>query len=173
MDFINETILWLENNWGTAIFGTLSLGTVATTLFVLVKQWISNKVQGTKYEKYWNDSQNTIKEFKELYEAERAKNQDASASNAFLQASQTVMMDALIKMALASKLDADDKVSIVAGVERLKLLAPQEIMEQTKDKAETVITNVSTELNENPEQTVLNIVNTASTLLDKYTTKKE
>lgn len=173
MDFINEAILWLENNWGTAIFGTFSLGTVATTLYVLIKQWISNKVQGTKYEQMWNDSQQLIGDLKKLYDAERAKNADMSASNAFLQASQTVLLDTMIKIALASKLDADDKVSIVTNVERLKLMAPQEIVAQVKETSETVIGNVSTEVSENPAQTVMNIATTVTSLLDKYTTSKE
>ena len=121
----------------------------------------------------WNNSQETISNLKALYDAERAKNAETSASNAFLQASQTVLMDAMIKMALASKLDADDKVSIVANVERLKLMAPQEIIAQVKTTGETVITNVSTELNDNPAQTVLNIASSVTSLLDKYTTKKE
>jgi hypothetical protein len=173
MDFINETIIWLENNWGTAVFGTLSLGTVATTLYVLAKVWITNKLQGTKYEGMWNQSQKAIKDLKTLYDLEKAKNADATVQNVFMQASQTVLMDAIIKMALSSKLDTDDKASIVANVERLKLMAPQEILDSTKEKAETAVLNVSAELNENPAQTVVNIANTVTTLLDKYTTKKE
>ena len=60
MDAINQMITWLEANWGTAIFGTVSLGTVVTTLVILAKQWIGNKAQGTKYEAMWNSSQDTF-----------------------------------------------------------------------------------------------------------------
>ena len=42
------------------------------------------------------------------------------------------MFDALTKMALASKLDSDDKVSIVANIDRLKLMSPAEIVENVK-----------------------------------------
>lgn len=173
MDAINQMIIWLEANWGTAIFGTVSLGTVVTTLVVLVKQWIGNKAQGTKYEAMWNSSQDTISKWATLYEAERAKSAEVSHENAFLKASQTVMFDALTKMALASKLDSDDKVSIVANIERLKLMEPTEIIENVKQTSETVMTNAAEELNENPAQTVVNVINSAGSLLDKYTTKKE
>lgn len=173
MDAIDQMIIWLEANWGTAVFGTLSLGTVVTTLVVLVKQWIGNKAQGTKYEAMWNKSQDTLLKWSALYEAERAKSAEVSHENAFLKASQTVMFDALTKMALASKLDSDDKVSIVANIERLKLMEPAEIIKNVKETSETVMTNVAQELNENPAQTVANVINSASSLLDKYTTKKE
>lgn len=173
MDFINEAILWLENNWGTALFGTTSLGMVATTLYVLVKQWIANKVQGTKYEKMWDDSQKSISDIKALYDAERANNTELTAQNAFLQASQTVMLDAVIKIALSSKLDSDDKTSIVANVEHLKLMAPKEIIEKAKESTKTIASNMTVELEKNPAQTVVNISNAVGTLLDKYTATKE
>ena len=121
----------------------------------------------------WNSSQDTISKWAALYEAERAKSAEVSHENAFLKASQTVMFDALTKMALASKLDSDDKVSIVANIDRLKLMSPDEIIENVKQTGETVITNASQELNENPTQTVVNVINSAGSLLDKYTTKKE
>lgn len=173
MDFINEAILWLENNWGTVIFGTASLGTVVTTLVVLVKQWIGNKAQGTKYEKMWEDSQKVMTDIKTLYDAERASNAETTAQNAFLQASQNVMLDAVIKLALSSKLDSADKTSIVANVEHLKLMAPKEIIEKAQESTKTIASNLSLELEENPAQTVVNITNTVGTLLDKYTATKE
>jgi len=173
MDAINQLIIWLESNWGTAVFGTISLGTVVTTLVVLVKQWLGNKAQGTKYEQMWNTSQKTISDLKAFYDAERARNTEATRENAFLKASQTVMFDAITRMALASKLDAEDKVSIVAGIDRLKLMAPEEIVKEVKETSTVVVDNVGKELNENPAQTVMNIINGAGTLLEKYTTKKE
>ena len=42
MDFVNATIAWLETNWGVTVFGTMTVGTVATTVVLLVKQWIGN-----------------------------------------------------------------------------------------------------------------------------------
>lgn len=171
MNFMDTIINWLEQNWGTAIFGGMSLGTVVTAVIVLVKQWVSNKVQGTKYETMWNSSQQIIADLKTAYDNERLKNTDTSKEKVFLQASQTVLMDAMIKMAMASKLDADDKVSIVANVERLKLMTPQEIVEDVKEKTETVVTNVTTELEANPVQTIVNLTNSAGTLLDKYSSK--
>lgn len=171
MNFMDTIINWLEQNWGTAIFGGMSLGTVVTTVIVLVKQWVSNKAQGTKYETMWNSSQQIIADLKTAYDNERLKNTETSKEKVFLQASQTVLMDAMIKMAMASKLDVDDKVSIVANVERLKLMTPQEIVEDVKEKTETVVTNVTTELEANPVQTIVNLTNSAGTLLDKYSSK--
>ena len=171
MNFMDTIINWLEQNWGTAIFGGMSLGTAVTTVIVLVKQWVSNKVQGTKYETMWNSSQQIIADLKTAYDNERLKNTETSKEKVFLQASQTVLMDAMIKMAMASKLDVDDKVSIVANVERLKLMTPQEIVEDVKEKTETVVTNVTTELEANPVQTIVNLTNSAGTLLDKYSSK--
>lgn len=171
MNFMDTIINWLEQNWGTVIFGSMSLGTVITTVIVLVKQWVSNKVQGTKYETMWNSSQQIIADLKTAYDNERLKNADTAKEKVFLQASQTVLMDAMIKMAMASKLDVDDKVSIVANVERLKLMTPQEIVEDVKEKTETVVTNVTTELEANPVQTIVNLTNSAGTLLDKYSSK--
>ena len=151
---INQLIAWLEQNWGTVIFGTVSLGTVATTLIVLVKQWISNKGQTTKYEVMWDNSQKMISQLKSAYDIEKAKNVDRTKDKIFLQASQTVLMDALIKMALASKLDSDDKASIVANVERLKMMAPTEIVQEAKDNSETILTNVAQEINEDRKSVV-------------------
>ena len=173
MDIINEITIWLEQNWGTAIFGTMTIGGVITTAVLLFKQWAGTKLQGTKYENMWNESQEAITNLKELYLAEKAKNVEKDNQTIFLQASQTVLFDAMIKMALSSKLDSDDKASIVANVERLKLMTPQEIVADVKDKATTVVTNVSTEINENPAQTVYNITENAKTLLDKYNINKE
>lgn len=173
MNVINDITLWLEQNWGTAVFGSLTIGGIATTAYLLFKQWIGIKLQGTKYEKMWNDSQDTISNLKELYLAEKAKSAEKDSKTVFMEASQTVLMDAMIKMALSSKLDSDDKASIVANVERLKLMAPKEIITEVSKKAEEAVLNVTTEINDNPAQTVYNISENVGSLLDKYTTKKE
>jgi hypothetical protein len=172
MDFINESIAWLEANWGVAVFGTVSLGSVASVTVLMVKQWIANKVQGTKYENLFNQSQAGISTMKKLYEEEKAKNGQVNVQNIFMQQSQAVLMDAIIKMALSSKLDSDDKTAIVANVERLKLLTPTEIVNTVKEDASTISTNVQEELNENPAQTVYNITEGVTSLLDKYTKKE-
>lgn len=173
MDFINQSITWLEQNWGVTMFGTVSLGAVVTTVWLLVKQWVANKVQGTKYENLFRSSQDQFNKMADLYKAEKEKNAQINVQNIFMQQSQAVLMDAIIKMALSSKLDGDDKVAIVANVERLKLMTPVEIVETVKEKTESIVTNVQQELTANPAQTVLNITNSVSSLLDKYTTKKE
>lgn len=172
MDFINNVINWLTENWGVTLFGTASLGTVITTTVLLTKQWIANKAQGTKYESLFNKAQEQVQQITVLYQAEKAKNNEAALQTAFLQQSQAVVMDTLIKMALASKLDSDDKASIVANVERLRLMAPAQIVEAVKENAELVAVNVSSELKENPAQTVFNIAQGAASLIEKYTKKE-
>jgi hypothetical protein len=180
MDTIYQIIEWLEANWGTAVFGTLSLGTVATTIFVLFKQWVENKTQGTKYEALWNNAQTGINNVKNFYEAEKDNLSALKKETVFMHASQSVLMDAIIKMALSSKLDSSDKASIVANVERLKMMTPEEIIvdvketiDAKKEKVSEAITNMSQELETDPIKTVTAITQNASTLLDKYTTKKE
>lgn len=171
MDIINQMISWVEQNWGNVMFGTVSLGTAVTTAILLFKQFISNKAQGTKYETMWNNAQGMISQLKTAYDQEKVKNVGVEKEKVFLQASQTVLMDAVIKMALASKLDSDDKAAIVANVERLKIMAPTEIIKEAKETSENVVTNVVQELNDNPAQTVVNITNSVGSLLDKYNTK--
>ena len=173
MDWINQGISWLEANWGTAVFGTLSLGSVITTLYFLVKQYFGQKVIGTKYENMWNKSQKAIGDVTELYLAEKAKNGKVEVQNIFMQQAQNVMMDAIIKMVLASKMDSDDKQSVVANVERLKLLAPKDLIEEVKENADDIVTNIGTEINENPAQTAVNIMTVVGSLLDKYDNAKE
>jgi len=173
MDIITQIMNWLELNWGTAVFGSVTLGGIIGTAYILVKQYLGTKAQGTKYEKMWNASQETITKWATLYQNEKAKSVEVQQENAFLKASQTVMFDAITKMALASKLDSEDKVSIVTNIDRLSLMAPTTIVNEVKEKSEAVIENVSKELEQKPVQTVFNVINTAGSLLEKYTTKKE
>lgn len=171
MEFINSIITWLEANWGQALFGSVSLGSVVTLIIMFVKSWLANKAQGTKYEDMWNTAQKTYGNLKELYEKEKADKQEVQAENIFLQATQNVMFDAIMKMAISSKLDAEDKISIVANVEKLKQMAPKEIIEDAKEKVNTVVDNVQKEVEENPTQTAYNVVNNVTSLLDKYSSK--
>ena len=172
MEFINQMIGWFEANWAVTMFGTVSIGSVASVTVLMAKQWIANKVQGTKYENLFDQSQAGISTMKKLYEEEKAKNGQVNVQNIFMQQSQAVLMDAIIKMALSSKLDSDDKTSIVANVERLKLLTPTEIVQTVKSEVNVIGENVEKEINENPAQTVFNITEAASTLLDKYKKKE-
>ena len=170
MDFVTSVTTWLEQNWGVTVFGGLTIGGLITTAIVLFKQWMANKVQGTKYEGMFNSAVDGITAVKNLYQAEKAKNNELTVQNIFMQQSQAVLMDAIIKMALSSKLDSDDKTSIVANVERLKLMTPQQIVETVKTETTDAVIGITQELNENPAQTVYNITEGVSTLLDKYTT---
>lgn len=172
MDWINQGISWLEANWGVAVFGTMSLGGVITTVWLLVKQYLAQKVVGTKYEGMWDKSQKAIGDITELYQAEKAKSGKVEIQNIFMQQAQNVMMDAVIKMVLASKMDSDDKQSVVANVERLKLLAPKDIVTEVKDNIATIGTNFGNEINDNPAQTAATIATTVGSLLDKYNDKE-
>lgn len=173
MDFINQVINWIETNWATFTFGGISLGTVITTLVFAAKMWISNKVQGTKYEDMWNNSQKSIKYAVELYEAEKAKNEEKDKQIAMASVAQTITFDILTKLALSSKMDTDDKTAVVASIEKYKRMSPDEIVQTVQQTAEQTTQNLVNELNEAPEKTVMNIVNSAGSLLDKYNKPKE
>lgn len=173
MDFVNQVMNWVQQNWGVTAFGGLTIGGIISMVLLMVKQWISNKAQGTKYEQFYESSKEQINNIRELYEMEKAKNTEKDMVVTFQQEAQAFTMDAIVKLILSSKLDSDDKVAVVAGAERLKQMAPKEIVQSVKDKAETVVTNLTKEANEKPEQTIFNIANSATTLLDKYNKQKE
>lgn len=173
MDFVNQVMNWIQQNWGVTAFGGLTIGGIISMVLLMTKQWISNKTQGTKYEQFYESSKEQINNIRELYEMEKAKNAEKDMVVAFQQEAQAFTMDAIVKLILSSKLDSDDKVAVVAGAERLKQMAPKEIVQSVKDKAETVVTNLTKEANEKPEQTIFNIANSATTLLDKYNKQKE
>lgn len=173
MDFVNQVMNWVQQNWGVTAFGGLTIGGIISMVLLMAKQWISNKAQGTKYEQFYESSKEQINNIRELYEMEKAKNAEKDMVVTFQQEAQAFTMDAIVKLILSSKLDSDDKVAVVAGAERLKQMAPKEIVQSVKDKAETVVTNLTKEANEKPEQTIFNIANSATTLLDKYNKQKE
>ena len=173
MDFVNQVMNWVQENWGVAAFGGLTIGGIISMVLLMAKQWISNKAQGTKYEQFYESSKEQFNNIRELYEMEKAKNAEKDMVVTFQQEAQAFTMDAIVKLILSSKLDSDDKVAVVAGAERLKQMAPKEIVQSVQDKAETVVTNLTKEANDNPAQTIFNIVNSATTLLDKYNTQKE
>lgn len=173
MDFVNQVMNWVQQNWGVTVFGGLSIGGIISMVLLMAKQWISNKTQGTKYEQMFESSKEQFNNIKQLYEMEKAKGDEKDMVITFQQEAQAFTMDAIVKLILSSKLDSDDKVAVVAGAERLKQMAPKEIVQSVKDKAETVVTNLTKEANEKPEQTIFNIANSATTLLDKYNKQKE
>ena len=173
MDFVNQVMNWVQQNWGVTVFGGLSIGGIISMVLLMAKQWVSNKTQGTKYEQMFESSKEQFNNIKQLYEMEKAKGDEKDMVITFQQEAQAFTMDAIVKLILSSKLDSDDKVAVVAGAERLKQMAPKEIVQSVKDKAETVVTNLTKEANEKPEQTIFNIANSATTLLDKYNKQKE
>lgn len=175
MEWLDTAIAWLQANWGTTLFGTLSIGSVITTLVFLIKQWISNKAAGQKYDKIYRGSQKQISELKELYELEKVNSYNLEASNQMLQQAQVAVFDAIVKIALASKLDSEDKAAIVLNLEKAKTYAPKEIVQAAVDQIEKVngaVDNMVEEVKETPEQTAFNVINTAATLLDKYANKE-
>lgn len=172
MDFINQLIEWTQQNWGVTVFGGLTLGGIITMTVLLVKQWVANKLQGSKYEAMWGSAMKMVDDLMELLSKEKQANEEKEATIAFMESSQAVTMDAIIKLALSSKLDSTDKAMIVANLERLKHQAPQTLIEDAKEKTNTIVHNVSKEVQDNPAQTVVNVATSASSLLDKYTTKE-
>lgn len=168
MDLINGIIAWLEQNWGMTLFGTVSLGSVITMIIFLAKQWISNKVQGTKYEEMWKGAQETVKTVIEMNKELRATNDKQARRNLFLEQTQNVMFDTLIKMSLASKMDAEDKQAIILNIERLKSVAPEDIIEEAKVKVTETVAQVGLEIQKDPEKVANDILNGAQSLLEKY-----
>lgn len=176
MDFINRIINWVQNNWSVVTFGGMTLGGMVTMGALMFKQYIGTKTQGTKFESMYKTAINSYESLKELYEKEKEEHKEEislrDAKDKIVQAGQNVMLDAIIKISLASKLDADDKASIVANVERLKDMEFTEIVTDVKTKTETIATNLVAESKENPAQTVVNISKSVETLLDKYSNKE-
>lgn len=168
MDWVNQMIYWFQVNWGVAVFGTVSLGSIVTTAVLLFKQWVGTKVIGTKYESMWESAQNALCTITDLYNAEKDKVGKVELQNIFMQQAQNVLMDTVIKMALSSKMDTDDKQSIVANVERLKLLAPKEVVAEIKKEVKEAGETIVTEINENPAQAAMDMADAVGTLLDKY-----
>lgn len=176
MDFINRIINWVQNNWSVVTFGGMTLGGMVTMGALMFKQYVGTKAQGTKFESMYKTAIGAYDNLRELYEKEKKEHQEEinlrEAKDKIVQAGQNVMLDAIIKISLASKLDSDDKASIVANVERLKDMEASEIIHKAKDKTETIVTNIVEESKENPAQTVVNISKTVETLLDKYSNKE-
>lgn len=176
MDFINRIINWVQNNWSVVTFGGMTLGGMITMGALMIKQYVGTKVQGTKFEEMYKTAVGAYDNLRELYEEEKEEHQEEiderEAKDKIVQAGQNVILDAIIKISLASKLDSDDKASIVANVERLKDMEASEIIHKAKDKTETIVTNIVEESKENPAQTVVNISKTVGTLLDKYSNEE-
>lgn len=176
MEWLDTAIAWLQANWGTTLFGTFTISGLVSVLIFLIKQWISNKAAGQKYDKIYTGSQKQIGELKELYKLEKTKSANLEASNVMLQQAQAAMFDAVIKIALASKLDSEDKAAIVLNLEKAKTYAPKEIVQAAAeqiDKVNNAVANIVEEAKDAPEQTVFNVINNAASLLDKYSAKNK
>lgn len=168
MDFVNSAISWLESNWGVTIFGTMTVGTVATTVVLLVKQWMGNT-------KIFKQLTADNKEYKSLAEKFQSTTEQLIEENEkkelrviAMESANAVIFDGLTKLVLASKLDSEDKASFIAGVERTRLMKPAEIAEAIKTDAEQIAKGVNDELKQDPMQTVFNVAANSKTLLDKY-----
>lgn len=171
MDFFKQITDWVTANWGTFMIGTASLGTIITTVIFTVKNWLASKVQGTRIATMWDNSQTSIKELKELYFKEREARIETENQLDVRNAAQAVMFDAIIKIALSSKLDADDKVSIVAGVEKIKTMEVKEVIDVVKDKTTQTIetvNDVAKDIKANPAQTTVDVIKGVGSILEKY-----
>ena len=85
-----------------------------------------------------------------------------------MESANAVIFDGLTKLVLASKLDSEDKASFIAGVERTRLMKPEEIAETIKTDVRQIAKGVNDELKQDPMQTVFNVAANSKTLLDKY-----
>lgn len=183
MDIFKIVIDWITNNWGSFMIGTMSLGTIVTTVIFTVKQWFASKIQSTKIADMWGSSQETYKGLKELYDKEREERMLVEAKEAGLKeevqinkAVQNVMFDVLLKLALSSKLDSDDKIAIVSNVEKIKDMQPKDIVDNIKKETNTMIEGATGIINkgkEAPVKVITDVVDNVQNLLDKYTDKKE
>lgn len=127
---------FLEQYWGYTIFGTITFGTLITTVVALIKMILSNKLKNnqmstlgttvnTLLEKLANkdvEHSALIEQMKtetnEHYEAMKKQqeqfNKQLESSNSYSQKVQAVTFTALSYIIMASKLPDDTKLSLIA-----------------------------------------------------------
>lgn len=182
MDIFKTITDWITSNWGSFMIGTMSLGTIATTIIYTAKQWFASKAQTSKLNGMWASAQDSIKELKELYLKERnekleglGREKDLKLSIEGQQATQDVLFDIMLKLALSSKLDSDDKIAIVTNVERLRAMRTEEVVDmvvgEVKDTLETTKDTIK-EIKNNPSVVVSETFKNVGNLLEKYNQKE-
>ena len=182
MDIFKTITDWITNNWGSFMIGTMSIGTIATTIIYTAKQWFASKAQTIKLNGMWTNAQEAIKDLKELYLKERDEKLEGLEREKELrldvvaqQATQDVLFDILLKLALSSKLDSDDKITIVSNVERLKAMRTEEIIDEVVEVAKDTVTGtkeIIKAVKNDPTNVAVDTIKNVGKLLNKYNQKE-
>lgn len=176
-------IAWLEANWGVTLFGTVSLGTVITTVIILVKNYIVSKLQGTKLDGILTKFNEVTKEL----EASRAHSNELQnqlvVKEEYNSKVQAATFKAISYIVAASKLPTEEK--IVLQQDFAKLLAEGTRVAQEEANRRIALLQAKAqetrvELDKAAEQiidkgadlavdTVKEVVNKTASLISKYT----
>jgi hypothetical protein len=168
MEFINQY-------WGVSLVGGITVGGIITFAIVQVKYLLREHAKNATINALMEGITTVIgqKDKKALDWAEEKS--ALIAENQYYKASTAVMFKAISYLVAASKLPIEEKLALQADFIHLKDMT----LEQLKPVAEDTLTDVKADLKETADEQaplvttiITNAVNTATTLLEKYTKKE-
>lgn len=165
---MNDIINFVEQYWGVALFGSVSVGSVVSFVVVQVKYMIQNRKKDVQIDAL-------LQKNDELIKTNRTKDEETKQLIAKSQRNEEIMgvtFKAISYLVVASRLPIEDKLSLQADFKALKDTVAVDLSKVAKD-AQGQVTEAAKEiLDENAdavETIVKGAVDTASSLLDRYT----
>lgn len=164
-----ETIInFFEQYWGATLFGSVSIGTLATFIVVQIKDIISNKAKGTHLESAVNKVDELCTELNKREEENKQLQNQLTEQQQYFEQVQAATFQAISYLVVASKLPTEDKVALQSKFTNLVQTKKAEYKELIKDEVDSIKTKVNEQILPDAKESVETTVNEAKSLLDKY-----
>ena len=168
---MNGLMEFIEQYWGVTLVGGVSVGGIITFAVVQIKYLIRERTKNVTINTLMDAVTNTIAK-KDADAMKWAEEKSALlAQNEYYQATQAVMFKSISYLVAASKLPIEEKLKLQEDFVNLKNMT----VEQLKPVATDIVNEVKEEAKEQAPivTTIINdAVETATSLLDKYTKKE-
>lgn len=158
---MEEIINFMQQYWGVAIGGGVTIGMVITFIWVQIKTYVQNKFRNAQLQAALDRITETITANQELTEQLRTER----SANATSRQITLVTFNVLSHLVMASKLITEDKISLQNDIARLAEVVTPGVVPQPAPVGDTDgDAPVAPSAN-----VIVNTVKLATTLLEKYT----
>jgi hypothetical protein len=124
----------LEQYWGMAVVGGLTVGTIITFIVVTIKQLIQDKLKNKQIDLLTGD----IKLIDKAREASLKVQEVISSRNEHLERMQCTTFKIMSYLVAASKLTTEDKIALQDEISRLNLAIPEDVKQVAQTGKDTI-----------------------------------
>lgn len=177
---MDTIIKFLEEYWGYTLFGSLSLGTIATFIVTQIKALIKDKNKNINIDRVvekanslcaelTNRNEEQERRIESLMKKMNAQQEEVAKREEYFEKIQAATFQAISYLTIASKLPTEDKIALQQKFTSILENKAVEYKEVLKDEVQALEKEVQETVIPDVKETIKTTVEETKSLLDKYT----